>query len=42
VTAEEAMERISTLLDDYYKNGLRDLQLIARVSQVVGEYEGSK
>ena len=42
MNSEEAMEQISKLLEQYYNNELRELGVLARISRVVGQYEGSK
>ena len=38
MNAEEAMQRIGILLDNYYE-GEREIATLAKISQVVGEYE---
>ena len=42
VNSKDAMEQISKLLDEYYNNEMRELAVLARISQVVGHYEGGK
>ena len=41
MNAEEAMQRIGILLDNYYE-GENLFDTVAKVAQVVGEYEGSR
>lgn len=42
MNSKDAMEQISKLLDKYYNNEMRELAVLARISQVVGHYEGGK
>jgi len=42
MNAKDAMGQISKLLDKYYNNEMRELAVLARISQVAGQYEGGK
>ena len=42
MNAKEAMEQIDQLLEKYYDNEMRELAVLARISQVVGHYKATQ